>query len=37
MPEFERVHVWTYRSGKVVRLEIYASEREAFEAAGLRK
>jgi ketosteroid isomerase-like protein len=35
--EFERVHVWSYRSGKVVRLEMYASKREAFEAAGLRE
>jgi ketosteroid isomerase-like protein len=33
--EFERVHVWTYRSGKVLRLEIYASKHEALEAVGL--
>ena len=33
--EFERVHVWTYRSGKVLRLEIYATKREALEAVGL--
>jgi|SRR5215207_9882305 len=31
------VHVWSYRSGKVVRLEMYVSKREAFEAAGLRE
>jgi ketosteroid isomerase-like protein len=35
--EFERVHVWTYRSGKVLRLEIYARKREALEAVGLRE
>jgi ketosteroid isomerase-like protein len=34
--EFERVHVWTYRSGKVVRLEMYASKQKAFEAVGLQ-
>jgi ketosteroid isomerase-like protein len=33
--EFERVHVWTYRSGKVLRLEIYASKPDALEAVGL--
>jgi ketosteroid isomerase-like protein len=33
--EFERIHVWTYRSGKVLRLEIYPRTREALEAVGL--
>jgi ketosteroid isomerase-like protein len=33
--EFERVHVWTHRSGKALRLEMYASKAEALEAAGL--
>jgi ketosteroid isomerase-like protein len=33
--EFERTHVWTYRSGKVLRLELYASKHEALEAVGL--
>ena len=33
--EFERVHVWTYRRGKVLRLEIYAGKHEALEAVGL--
>jgi ketosteroid isomerase-like protein len=33
--EFERVHVWTYRSGKAPRLEIYARKHEALEAVGL--
>jgi ketosteroid isomerase-like protein len=33
--EFERVHVWTHQAGKVVRLEIYATKKEALEAAGL--
>jgi hypothetical protein len=32
--EFTRVHVWTYRSGKVLRLEMYASEAEALDAVG---
>jgi ketosteroid isomerase-like protein len=32
---FERTHVWTYRSGKVVALEVYASKQEASEAVGL--
>jgi ketosteroid isomerase-like protein len=35
--EFERIHVWTYRGGKVARLDIYASKRQALEAAGLRE
>jgi ketosteroid isomerase-like protein len=35
--EFERIHVPTYRRGKVVRLEMYASKQQAFEAVGLRK
>jgi ketosteroid isomerase-like protein len=35
--EFERVHVWTYRSGKVVRLEIFTRREEAFESVGLRE
>jgi len=35
--EFERVHVSSYRGGRVVRLEIYVSKREAFEAVGLRE
>jgi ketosteroid isomerase-like protein len=35
--EFDRSHVFTYRGGKVVRLEIYVDRAEALEAAGLRE
>jgi ketosteroid isomerase-like protein len=35
--EFERIHVWTYRGGKVARLDIFASKQQALEAVGLRE
>ena len=33
--EFSLVHVGTYRQGKIVRIDVYASLDEALEAAGL--
>jgi ketosteroid isomerase-like protein len=33
--EFERVHVWTHRNGKVTRLEIFDSRHAALEAVGV--
>ena len=30
-------YVWTVQAGKLARVEIYGNEREALEAAGLRK
>ena len=30
-------HVWTFRDGKVVRLEVFSSREKALEAAGLRE
>lgn len=34
--DFDVVHVWTVKDGKVARLDMYATKDEAFEAAGLR-
>jgi ketosteroid isomerase-like protein len=33
--EDEAFHVWTFRGGKVIRMEVFADEAEALEAAGL--
>jgi ketosteroid isomerase-like protein len=35
--EFDRSHVFTYRGGKVLRMEVYANREEALEAVGLRR
>ena len=35
--EMEQAQVWTFREGKVVRVEEYFDRREALEAAGLRE
>jgi ketosteroid isomerase-like protein len=35
--EDEGFHLWTFRGNKVVRIEVYAQECEALEAAGLRE
>jgi ketosteroid isomerase-like protein len=34
--EFDRSHVFRYRDGKVLRMEVYANRAEALEAVGLR-
>ncbi len=33
--EFERSHVFTYRDGKVLQMQVYANRAEALEASGL--
>jgi ketosteroid isomerase-like protein len=33
--DFRYFHVWSFRGGKVVRLEVIRERREAFEVAGL--
>ena len=35
--EFRYFHVWSFRGGKVIRLETFRERAEAFEAAGLRE
>jgi ketosteroid isomerase-like protein len=35
--EDEAFHVWTFRGGKIIRLEVFVEERRALEAAGLRE
>jgi ketosteroid isomerase-like protein len=35
--EFSLVHVWTVRSGKLARVDMYATKADAREAVGLRE
>jgi ketosteroid isomerase-like protein len=30
-------HLWTFREGKAIRLEVFSSRERALEAAGLRE
>ncbi len=35
--EDQAFHVWTFRAGKIIRVEVFAQESDALEAAGLRE
>lgn len=35
--QFDRSHVFTYRDGKVLRMEVYANRADALDAVGLRE
>jgi len=35
--EDEAFHVWTFRGGKIIRLEVFEQDEEALEAVGLRE